>query len=436
VEVELSKSQLGTKAVFEDYATADAALTAVYSKLRDNGMLTGTNSGLSNELGNYTDELIPFGPPTNPSLSFYQNALLSSTTDIATYWNAAYNQIYAVNSVIENIKYSTSISAEQKDQLAGEALFIRALIHFYLVNLFGNLPYIKETDYKNNSVVTRMPVEEVYQNIIGDLTICAKLLQNDYSSIQRVRANRSCASGLLARVYLYHGDFPEAANEASAVLNQTDLFELTENPQQTFLVDSKETIWQLQSAVEGQNAQEAEIFIFLSGPPPLVALNPDLVASFDSDDLRRIFWIKEVTNQSATWYHAYKYKQRYFTPVSEEYSVVLRLAEQYLIRAESRAQQGDLIGAKEDLNKIRNRAGLPNTQAVTKEGILQAILQERRWELFTEHGHRFFDLKRAGQLDNVLSVIKSGWNSPDAFFPIPQSELSANPNLRPQNPGY
>ncbi|MNT21352.1 SusD family protein [compost metagenome] len=73
---------------------------------------------------------------------------------------------------------------------------------------------------------------------------------------------------------------------------------------------------------------------------------------------------------------------------------------------------------------------------MTQQEILDAIHFERRWELFTEYGHRFFDLKRSGKLDSSLNGIKPGWNSSDALFPLPQNELIANPNLRPQNTGY
>lgn len=116
--------------------------------------------------------------------------------------------------------------------------------------------------------------------------------------------------------------------------------------------------------------------------------------------------------------------------------MVLRLSEQFLVRSEARAMQGDLIGAKEDLNKIRKRAGLPDTQAETQSEILDAVLEERRHELFTEYGHRFFDLKRNGKLNTSLGNIKAGWNATDQFFPIPEAEINANPNLKPQNAGY
>lgn len=435
VEVELPKSQLTSVTVFEEYSTASAALTDIYSKIRDKGMLTGTSSGLSNQLGNYTDELIPFGTPASPSFNFYNNTLLPSNPAVASYWNDTYNQIYAANSIIERVAKSSGLNTENKTMLTGEALFIRALSHFYLANLFGDIPYITETDYKKNSTVQRIPVAEVYELILSDLNKAASLLPVSFTDTERTRPSRYAIRALLARVYLYAGQYEQAANQASALINQEDLFALSPI-EEVFLIGSKETIWQLQSPVDGQNTQEASLFIFQSAPPPLVALNPYLVNSFDFDDSRRSNWIKAVSDDTSTWYHPYKYKEQNFTSSSMEYSLVFRLAEQYLIRAEARAQQGDLIGAKEDLNKIRARAGLSATTAIAKEEILSAILQERQWELFTEHGHRFFDLKRFGKIDAVLSPIKPGWNTIDRLFPLPQSELSTNPNLGDQNPGY
>lgn len=116
--------------------------------------------------------------------------------------------------------------------------------------------------------------------------------------------------------------------------------------------------------------------------------------------------------------------------------MVFRLAEQYLIRAEARAQQGDATGAKADINAIRNRAGLPDTDADGQASILAAIEHERRIEFFTEWGHRWFDLKRTGRADAVLSPIKPNWQSTDVLFPIPLQEIENNPNLLPQNAGY
>lgn len=436
LEVDLPNSQLTNIAVYEDYSTANAALMDIYAKIRDTGILTGNNTGISNQLGNYTDEIMAYGNPSNPSLSFYNNSILSSSGNIADYWNSSYNQIYAANAIIEGVDKSENLSGENRKQLRAESFFIRALIHFYLVNLFGDIPYIKETDYRKNSTASRIPSQKVYENIVADLQEAIKIIPDNPENTERVRPDKNTCKALLARVYLYNKSFAEAANEASSLLNQAGLYTLEDDLKNVFLLESRETIWQLQSSLSGQNTQEGSFFIFESGPPSSVALNPLLVNSFSANDLRKTNWIQMVTDGSSMWYHAYKYKEQNSTSVSKEYSILFRLAEQYLIRAEARARQGDLIGAKEDLNKIKDRAGLANTNAITQEGILSDILQERRLEFFTEHGHRFFDLKRFGQLDSDLSGIKQGWDQNDKLFPIPQNELSTNPNLRPQNPGY
>lgn len=436
VEVDLPKSQLSSDSVFEEYETAETALKNIYASMRSSGVLTGSGSGISNMLGNYTDELTSVDKPNIPSLSFYNNAVLSSNTYVAVYWNTSYSQIYAANSVLEGVQKSKNLSAEQKKQLQAEALFVRSLLHFYLTNIFGDVPYITETDFKKNNTAFRTPLLKIYTNIIKDLEAAAEALSVNYISDQRVRPNRLAVKALLARVYLYNKSYAEAANTASAVINEESMYGLEPDVSKVFLLDSPETIWQLQAGDTGLNTLEASFFVFNSGPPSQVSLSSNLYNSFETADNRRSSWIKTVTNGTLTWYHPFKYKENNATPSSKEYSIVFRLAEQYLIRAEARAQQGDLIGAKEDLNKIRTRAGLDNTPAVSQQEIIKAVLSERRWELFTEFGHRFFDLKRNGELDNALTGVKQGWKSTESLLPVPQTELGNNPNLLPQNPGY
>jgi hypothetical protein len=121
--------------------------------------------------------------------------------------------------------------------------------------------------------------------------------------------------------------------------------------------------------------------------------------------------------------------------LSEHY-IVLRLAEQHLIRGEARAMQNKLIESKQDLNIIRNRAGLTNSTASSKEDILAAIARERKVELFSEWGNRWYDLKRTGKANSVLSTIKpQTWQATDTLYPIPQSQINLNSALS-QNPGY
>ncbi|MET3030548.1 RagB/SusD family nutrient uptake outer membrane protein [Flavobacterium johnsoniae] len=435
-DVDLPSSQLTATAVFQEKSTATAGMVDIYSKMRDKGLLTGYTSGLSVQLGLYADELSFYGSPATIQANFYNNTLMQTDTALLDLWNSSYSQIYAANSVIEGVSASAKLSAADKQQLMGEAIFVRSLIHFYLLNTFGPIPYINSTNYKNNSTVSRLPEKSVYEKIKNDLELASDLLPEAYAGSDRTRPNKFAAKALLARVCLYMELWEEAANAASAVLNQTDLYKWPQSINNLFEKQSLSTIWQFIPATTGANTYEGISFVFLQGPPALVAVSSDLYNAFTSEDLRKVQWIKTVSNGSSTWYHAYKYKNQSSTAASMEYSIVLRLAEQYLIRAESRAHTGDLIGAKEDLNKTRNLAGLTNTASVTAEEILQSVYRERQLELFTEFGHRFFDLKRTGRLNEVLSPVKAQWNTSDRLFPLPESELLLNPNLLPQNEGY
>ena len=135
------------------------------------------------------------------------------------------------------------------------------------------------------------------------------------------------------------------------------------------------------------------------------------------------------------YYYPYKYKLTALSLVDTEYNMVIRLAEVYLIRAEARAEQGNIAGAQADLDTVRARAGLPPTAAGDVPGLLGAIGHERQVELVAEWGHRWLDLKRTGLAGAVLGSEKPGWVATDTLYPIPAGELTANPALS-QNPGY
>lgn len=432
VDVDLPVSQLSSEDVFEDAATADAALAGLFIKLRNNGIFSGKYTGISSCLALYADE---FNYYQNSGSSFYNNSLVASDSQVSVIWNQSYNQIYIANNIIEGLKNSSSINLSKKNQLMGEALFIRALIHFTLTNIYGDIPYIFSTDYLQNSKVSKFTKDKIYQNSINDLNEAASLLSENYNGIERTRPNLSTVKALLARIYLYMHLYPEASNAASAVINNP-LYKIEDNLDRIFLKGSTTTIWQFMPSLAGKNTDEGKLYIFTVGPPSIVGLRPDFITAFEQGDQRKERWTTKVTNGTDTWYYVSKYKQKSNTASSVEYSVIFRLAEQYLIRAEARAYQGDLIGAKEDLNVIRNTAGLQNTTAVSAEDIIVDILNQRRFELFTEFGQRFFDLKRTGKLNETLTASKPGWNTTDALWPIPALELGANSNLKPQNQGY
>lgn len=435
VETDAPTSQLAGEEVFEDVATARAALANSYALLSNSVMLTGSIQGLSVSLGNYADELVPYGSGVSEQ-ALFQNNLTAANADISALWNNSYNLIYAINAVIEGVGASSEISDVNKETLIGEAILIRSLVYFYLTNLFGEIPYTTTTDYVVNANLGKISVSEVYQRLEENLNEAYQMLPEDYGNMLRTTPNKSVAAAMLARLYLYAGQWDDAAEKAGIVINNTTLYTIESNIEEAFLKESRSTLWQLSPFSEGQPTRDAQSFIFTSGPPPARALNAELVEAFEAGDLRRSHWIGEVTDGGSVWYYANKYKQLAPLDISTEYTIAVRLEELYLIRAEARARTGDFSGAGADLNTIRQRAGLQDTEASSTAGLLDAIMRERRQELFSEQGHRWFDLKRTGTADNVLSLSKPGWNPTDLLWPLPQNELLLNPALVPQNPGY
>lgn len=434
-ETPMPVMELNSDAVFEDLSTANAAMANVYAQIRDNGILTGKTTGISKEMGLYTDELTWYGNTTQSSANFYFNTLMATDYTAENWWNNAYSQIYAANALIEGVENSEKLLVADKERLIGQAKFARALVHLYLVQLYGAVPYVTSTDYTVNKNVQRTPEAEVYDKVIADLESATVLLPSEYTNPNRFLPNSYVAKALLARAYLYAGKWAEAANSASAVLNNTELYVWEEELNNVFLKGSTTTIWQYAARTPTRNTDDGSTFIFNTAPPTIVALTSQQMAAFEPGDQRKAKWIQARVKEDLTFYHAYKYKKIGGDTPQTECTVVLRMAEQYLIRAEARARQGELIGAMEDLNKVRNRAGLANTTAVTGPALLQAILDERQVELFTEFAHRFMDLKRFGALDSALEY-KGDWSSTEEYLPLPQTELNLNSNLGSQNPGY
>lgn len=435
LEIDPPKNTLVAETVFEDEATVESALANIYYKMRDDGMVSG-NFGLSVLMGTYTDELDYFGTNAN-ILKLYSHNVTASDDIISNWWSRAYYLIYAANDIIKGLENSSNISVEEKNNFKGQALFVRGFLHSLLVELYGDVPYINTPNYLENKSVVRMPLNTVYDGIIDDLNNAVILLQDTDASGEHVIPNKSAANALLARIYLYSGNWALAESISTKLI---DTHGLETDINKVFLKDSQETLWQFKPGKPSiDNTQEGQTLVITFIPTRGYALTDDLLAAFEPGDSRRSNWVGSITstNGLTTLHFAYKYKETInTTKLSLEYSVVFRLAEQYLIRAEAKAHLGDVSGAQTDLNVIRNRAGLGNTTATTMDGLLDAILQERRVELFTEHAHRWFDLKRTGKASEVLAPIKSNWLNTQVLLPIPETELLANPNLKPQNDGY
>lgn len=435
VEVAPPRNNLVSETVFMDPSTVESALANLYYSMREQGMVSGS-FGLTTALGIYADELDYYGFVADQT-QIYNHNILAGNDLVHTWWQQAYHLIYGANDIIRGVNASNALNVDEKEMFQGQALFVRAYLHSLLVSLFGDIPYIDTTDYLVNNSVARMAESEVYDYIIADLTDAVSLLEGkEESSGERVWVDSYVAKALLARMYLYTANWEMAVAMSTELV---DAFPLEADLDRVFLKDSQETIWQLRAGDElPRNTREAGQLIIQTIPGHSFALTDELLTSFEADDLRLDHWIASATDteNTTTLYYAYKYKAGINETESLEYSILLRSAEQYLIRAEALAQMGDVVGAQSDLNAIRNRAELSNTTAHTEGGLLEAILKERRSELFTEQGHRWFDLKRTGNARDALDGIKLNWRDTDLLFPVPEDELETNPNLLPQNPGY
>jgi len=208
---------------------------------------------------------------------------------------------------------------------------------------------------------------------------------------------------------LIYSAYDSAEMQASGVINNTALYG-TSSLNQVFLKNSQEAIWQVQPVNIGWNTPDAQIFILSPASPMTGTLNPvylspQILAAFEPGDRRRTNWIDSVTANGIIYYYPYKYKSATFNAPVTEYEMILRLGEQYLIRAEARARQNNIPGAQADLNLIRTRAGLSSTTANDQSALLAVIGHERQAELFTEWGHRWLDLKRSGEIDAVIAFF-------------------------------
>ncbi|HEY8954325.1 RagB/SusD family nutrient uptake outer membrane protein [Chitinophaga sp.] len=434
IEVDVPIDQVSSDKAFLNDATALSSVLGLYANnnmLPNSGNLENSFLGAATSLGGAAADDIYLSSSTYLD-EFKTNTITVGSGYVNNTWNSAYAVIFAANSAIEGLNASTGVSAGVKQQLLGESYFMRAFIYFYLTNLYGDVPMVTSTVNSVNLTLPRAPQADIYQLIISDLKTAQANLADAYPSAQRARANKAVAAALLARVYLYTKDYANAETQATSVITNGS-YKL-ESLDTTFLNTSNEVIWQRYTfygyTVFGLN-------FVPSGTSPNYVLYPSLAAGFEPGDARMDKWMKPLPIGSVTYYYPNKYKLRNAT-AGNEYNVLLRLAEQYLIRAEARAQQGKITGAgsaAEDLNMVRTRAGLPGTTAASQSAMLLAIENERAHELFAELGHRWFDLKRTNRATAVLGPQKPTWKATAVLFPVPANQILYNKNLT-QNEGY
>ncbi|HEX8328906.1 MAG TPA: RagB/SusD family nutrient uptake outer membrane protein [Hymenobacter sp.] len=417
--------QLPDDQAITDAGSARAATIGVYDRVQAYYQLNWP------VLGFLPGDNVRFNGTLNQFLQIDQNQLSADNVLITEAWTQMYQAVNGANNVIAALPGINDplLPAAEKNQLLGEAYFLRALVYFDLGRGWGGVPLVltPTRSKENGKGLARSTQAQTYDQALADLTQAETLLPE---AATRNRAVKAAARALRARLHLYRQQWAEAETYASQViaspnyrlvtpyrsfstapfLSQESVFELT------FSNSDANGMWNnwFPSALGGQ-------FNFQPLPAAIAQLNDPTVGGSRSALLNSTV----IAGAPVTYGNLYSRSAQRDDP-----SYVLRIAEQYLIRAEARARQAKLPEAIADLNAVRTRAGLGSTAAATAEQLLLAIENERRIE-FAFEADRWFDLVRTGRADDVLGVTdQRRW-----LFPIPFNDLVADPDLV-QNPGY
>ncbi|HEU4608470.1 MAG TPA: RagB/SusD family nutrient uptake outer membrane protein, partial [Chitinophagaceae bacterium] len=341
---------LGSDKAFVDSSSATATVLGIYS-----GLASGASSvvfsvikygAMSADEGYYL---------SNTSFDAFRDNTLAAGNAANGFWGALYTRINRANNAIEGIAASLTLSEAVKNQLLGEAKFLRAWMYFNLVQYFGDVPLVLSTDAKSSAQLPRAPIAQVNQQIVQDLLEAKNLLTTKYPSAERARINKNVVSAFLARVYFYQQNWPAAEAEATEVINSAS-YSLVTDLTKVFLNNSNETIWQISLAGETTPATIMGAQFIPASTTPVFTLYDTLANTFEPNDQRKVNWTNTIDFSGKTYYYPYKYKVR-STTTGNEYPAMLRLAEMYLVRSEARANQNNLSGAIEDINMVRERAG-------------------------------------------------------------------------------
>lgn len=399
---------------------ARAALAGAYAAMQS-GSYYGGDYLHYNDL--YADNALHSGTFTDYG-DVGANNLRADNESMKLIWDAIYDAIKRDNILIQKVPGVPDLDPVERDQILGEAYLLRALHYHNLVRIFGGVPLrlIPVTDPNEAANITRATAAEVYAQVVSDLQQAEGLMTGGGVN----HASAVAAKALLARVYLYQGDFANALAKANEVVAAgytlapaySDLFDAEgiDTPEDIF----KLTFTAVQFTLIGYYWNSFDV-----GGRHELAPEPNLVTAYDPTDLRFAWNITIVgADTSGT---------KWPTPIGAEDFHVVRFAEVLLTKAEAFAQQGSLDSAVATYNLIRQRAGLPDhvlgVDVTTQQQVLDAIDLERRLE-FAEEGDRFPDLVRTGRALTVLGIQPF-----QLLFPIPAAEIDVAPNIT-QNPGY
>lgn len=401
-----------------------ATLVGAYDEIGVDDLFGGETLRNSELLGG--DGEVRWAGTFNAPREMFNKNMQTVNGDAAEVWLESYQTINIINNVLSALDIIEDQA--ERDRVEGEAKFIRALLYFELVRFYGK-PYVPNMTNDQLGVplileptlvlseddnVSRNTVQEVYTQIFSDLNDAIENLPASNS----VFATSGAALALRARVNLQVGNFPGARDDANAVITSGG-FVLLSNFSDNFNRDanSGEDIFAIQvTSQDGANAMNT----FFATPQfggrdgDIEILDGHVNLYPAGDDRGAMFYVDGALFTS-------KYTSQ-FANVP-----VIRLAEMYLIRAETNEREGTAVGDSpiNDINRLRSRANAPEYSTLT----LADIVLERRLELAFE-GHKIHDIKRLQQ-----SVGSFAYDANELVFPIPQRERNANGNLQ-QNDGY
>lgn len=450
---------LSTTVAISSVNDAAVALMGSYSALQSSNYY-GRNFVVTGDVASDNVKVSPSN--SGRFLGEYQFAMIATSGNPTALWNIAYDAIDRANHIIEILPTLTDGTDAERNQLLGEALAVRALVHFDLVRYFAqpyNLSDATIADGANGAgghlgvpyvliseigIPARNTVAEVYTNIIADLNNAISQMATTGES---ERFSGLAAKALLSRVYLYTENWTEAKAMANDVIN-SGAYSLVGNAnyvaswsEQT----TSESIFSLNFSIVDYPSTNALGYIYLeSGYGDLVPTQ-DLLDLYGAGDVRHYEETAVDDNGVSGLFklvsgavYINKYPGRAGTDGLDN-TPILRLSEVYLNRAEANAELGNTVEAQADLDLIRQRCN-PSEAGVAVAGnaLIDEILLERRRELSFE-GQRLWDItRRKNDIVRTDHNLANGTTSyPNVLFsyPIPQREIDANENMV-QNNGY
>lgn len=430
IEIDDPNNQIEHSQIYKDAGTTRAALSYLYTRMRDNTLLSKGTNGMSFSLSLYTDELDYYGSIIN---DFHKNSIQANNNTVGTWWNTTYQDIYAINAFIEGVSNSAYLSNTDKKQFLGESLVLRALTYQYLTQLFGDIPFTITTNYNHNTIIGKTNFENVLLEIEKDLLKAIQYLDYSFRNTERFYVNKTVAELILAENYLLQKKYDQAQFYSQKILDNNN-YEIETDMTMTFKKNAKSTIWQISPQLNTNITPETTTYLFEKITSTSALLSENLHNLFEKNDLRLKYWTKPFYQNGKEFLQVYKYKNNKNN--TDEYSIFFRIEHAYFLLAESLLHQQKTKQALSIINQIRNKRGLTSvSDTLSQQLALDILLNEINKEFFTEAGMRFFSLKRNQKLNDLIKY-KINWKDYHSLFPIPEKQLQINKNMLPNNPGY